>query len=392
MLRHLNLWRNLFLSLLNPNVNSTPPKKYEKNRLHHIFAFSPLQERTYDLLRKSCALSEGLEGLAMPIFHCQIKPVSRGKGKSCVGAAAYRACEKLIDDRTGVRHDYTAKRGLVDAYILTPDRTPISRQRLWDMAESAEVRKDARTAREYEVALPHELPEHVAIECAHRFAAGLVKRYGCAADVAIHAHGAGDKRNLHAHIMTTTRKFKAGTLTEKTHAELSDKKLRLLGIAPGAEQVTKLRAAWASIVNDACRGYGIPSVSPLSLKEQGIDREPPVHLGPQAAAMERRGIRTRLGNENRHALGEPLQESVELSAVTEEIKMREEAHAEIEAAKTDLPRIASIAREEQHAIERAERARQEAELAARREQERQQEEREEREEQRHSHRRGGLSL
>ena len=328
----------------------------------------------------------------MPIFHCQVKPVSRGKGKSCVGAAAYRACEKLVDDRTGIRHDYTSKRGLVDAYILTPDKTPISRQALWDKAEAAEVRKDARTAREYEVALPHELPEHIAIECANRFASGLVRRYGCAADIAIHSHGAGDKRNLHAHILTTTRRFEAGQLTEKTHAELSDKKLRSLGIATGDEQVTKLRAAWAAIVNDACRGYGLPAVSPLSLKEQGIDREPPVHLGPEASAMERRGIRTRLGNENRRAMGEPCLESVELSAVTEEIKMREEAHAEIEAAKADLPRIAGLARAEQHALEQAERARQEAELAARREQERQQEEIEEREERHHSHRRGGLSL
>jgi ATP-dependent exoDNAse (exonuclease V) alpha subunit len=330
----------------------------------------------------------------MAIFHCQIKPVSRGKGKSCVGAAAYRACEKLIDDRTGIRHDYTSKRGLVDAYILTPDKTPISRQALWDKAEAAEVRKDARTAREYEVALPHELPEHIAIECANRFASGLVRRYGCAADIAIHSHGAGDKRNFHAHILTTTRKYEAGQLTEKTHAELSDKKLRSIGIATGDEQVTKLRAAWAAIVNDACRGYGIPGVSPLSLKAQGIDREPPVHLGPEASAMERRGIRTRLGNENRRSHGEPLQESIELESVKEEIAMREEVHAEIEAAKTDLPRLASLARAEQQAIERAERAKQEAELAAKREQERQERQQEEREErqQQHSHRRGGLSL
>lgn len=325
----------------------------------------------------------------MPIFHCQIKPVSRGKGKSCVGAAAYRACEKLIDDRTGIRHDYTAKRGLVDAYILTPDKTPISRQRLWDMAESAEVRKDARTAREYEVALPHELPEHVAIECAHRFASGLVQRYGCAADIAIHSHGAGDKRNLHAHILTTTRRLENGQLTEKTHAELSDKKLRSLGIAPGDEQVTKLRAAWAAIVNDACRGYGLPAVSPLSLKDQGIDREPPVHLGPQASAMERRGIRTRLGNENRHSLGEPLPEAQELADLKEEMKTLEEVHAEIEAARSDLPRVASLAREEQRAIEQAERAKIEAEQEARRAQEIEAERQEERQQ---HHRSRGLSL
>jgi ATP-dependent exoDNAse (exonuclease V) alpha subunit len=328
----------------------------------------------------------------MGLYHCQITPISRGKGKGCVGAAAYRACEKLIDDRTGQRFDFTNKGGLLDSYILTPDQTPIARQKLWDMAEQAENRKDSRTAREYELALPYEIPRDVAMECAAKFARALVHRYGCAADVAIHNHGRGDKRNLHAHILTTTRRFEAGQLTEKTHAELSDKKLRSLGIAPGEEQVTKLRAAWAAIANDACRGYGLPAVSPLSLKAQGIDREPQIHIGPNAAAMERRGIRTRLGNENRRAMGEPCQESVELESVKEEIKLREEVHAEIEAAKADLPRIASIAREEQQTIERAERARQEAELQAKRELERQQEEMEEREERQHSHRRGGLSL
>lgn len=326
----------------------------------------------------------------MPIFHCQIKPISRGAGRSCTAAAAYRACEKLTDQYTGQHYDFTRKRGLVETAILTPDKSTISRQQLWSLAESAENRRDARTAREYEVALPHDLPESEAIACAHRFAAGLVKRYGCAADIAIHAHGAGDKRNLHAHILTTTRRFENRQLTEKTHAELSDKKLRSLGIAPGAEQVTKLRAAWANIVNDACRGYGIPGVSPLSLKAQGIDREPPVHLGPQASAMERRGIRTRLGNENRHAHGEQLPEAQELADLKEEISTLEEVHAEIEAARVDLPRVASLVREEQRAIENAERAKLEAEQEARRKQEIEEERQEQR--QQHHHRRGGMSL
>ena len=35
----------------------------------------------------------------MAIYHCSIKIISRGKGKSAVAAAAYRAGEKLTNDR-----------------------------------------------------------------------------------------------------------------------------------------------------------------------------------------------------------------------------------------------------------------------------------------------------
>jgi len=40
-------------------------------------------------------------------------------------------------------------------------------------------------------------------------------------------------------------------------------------------------------------------VSHKSYKDQGIDREPTKHLGPVYAALERKGIRTKIGDENR---------------------------------------------------------------------------------------------
>lgn len=304
----------------------------------------------------------------MAIFHCQIKPVTRSAGRSAVAAAAYRACEKIQDQRTGLTHDFNRKSGLISAEIYTPDSSEISRAELWNKAEAAEARKDARTAREYEVALPRELPESAAIACATRFAKGLVRMYGCAADVAIHAHGAGDKRNLHAHIMTTTRKLEHGQLTEKTVAELSDKKLRSLGADTGAEQVTKLRAAWARIVNEVGREYGIQEISPLSLKDQGINREPQSHLGPHAAAMERKGIRTRIGNENRHARGESVADIKELAAIREEIEIRESAHADISKARTAMPAVSHAVKEEQEEIKRQQAAELEAQRRERRQQ------------------------
>ena len=49
----------------------------------------------------------------MAIYHCSIKIIGRSDGKSAVASSAYRSGEKLMDDRTGLVHDFTKKRGVV---------------------------------------------------------------------------------------------------------------------------------------------------------------------------------------------------------------------------------------------------------------------------------------
>ena len=74
---------------------------------------------------------------------------------------AYRAGEKLTNERDGITHDYTAKQGVEHAEIVLPEGVHAEwardRSDLWNAAEFAETRKDARVAREFEIALPHEL-------------------------------------------------------------------------------------------------------------------------------------------------------------------------------------------------------------------------------------------
>ena len=60
----------------------------------------------------------------MAIYHCSIKVISRGKGKSAVAAAAYRAGEKITNEFDGMTHDYTHKGGVVHTEILLPDHAP----------------------------------------------------------------------------------------------------------------------------------------------------------------------------------------------------------------------------------------------------------------------------
>ena len=96
----------------------------------------------------------------MAIYHCSIKIISRGKGKSAVAAAAYRSGEKLVNEYDGAIHDYTRKGGIVHTEILLPDNAPPAfsdRSALWNAVERIEKAKNAQLAREIEIALPHEL-------------------------------------------------------------------------------------------------------------------------------------------------------------------------------------------------------------------------------------------
>ena len=94
----------------------------------------------------------------MAIYHCSTKPLARSSGRSAVAAAAYRSGDRLVDARQGLEHDYTRRSGVVHSELVLPEGAGTwSRAELWNAAEQAEKRKDARTAREWEIALPSEL-------------------------------------------------------------------------------------------------------------------------------------------------------------------------------------------------------------------------------------------
>jgi hypothetical protein len=91
------------------------------------------------------------------IYHCPTKPLLRPqRGR----AAAYLSGDCLVDERQGLEHDYTRRSGVIHTELVLPEGAgQWSRAELSNAAEKAEKRKDARTARESEVALPDELGE-----------------------------------------------------------------------------------------------------------------------------------------------------------------------------------------------------------------------------------------
>lgn len=222
----------------------------------------------------------------MASYHLQVKTISRSQGRSATAAAAYRAGERIHDARQQIEHDYTRKRGVEHAAIVLPAGAPAwaeDRAGLWNAAEAAENRKNSQVAREFEVALPHELDHDARVALALDFAAELVDRHQVAADVAIHApHRDGDERNAHAHIMLTTRRLDASGLGEKTR--------EFVVKSQSAAVVSHWRERWADMQNAALQAHGEHArVDHRSLAAQGLGREAEIHLGPDAAAAVRNG-------------------------------------------------------------------------------------------------------
>jgi len=288
----------------------------------------------------------------MAIYHLSVKPLSRKGGRSATAAIAYRAAEKIHDLTSDQVFDYTRKRGVEHAEIVLPTAAAKldinwarDRQQLWNAAEMAEKRKDARVAREYEVALPHELNRGQRVELVRAFAADLANRYGVAVDFAIHApHRNGDERNHHAHIMTTTREITATGLGAKADIELGDRDRGKKGLQSGALEIDTLRARWETLTNEHLREHQIEArIDRRSLEAQGIEREPQSHLGPSVSSMERRGMLTDVGQRLEAERAAAALERVNRAAELAEVRLEQQS---LKVSMLDLLAVLSLARRE----------------------------------------------
>jgi hypothetical protein len=241
----------------------------------------------------------------MAIYHCTTKTVNRSSGRTSVASRAYRAGEKLTDERTGLTHDFTKKEGVVYTEILSNLDTELDRSKVWNLAEKSENRKDARTAREWVIALPDELDEEQRKELAREFAQSLVDRYGVVADLAIHAPSkGGDDKNHHAHILLTTRKAELDTenklvLTQKSEIELSNTKRKSLGMGTSQEEIKQIRATWANLANHALEYAGYRErIDHRSYADQGNQLQATIHEGSKVTQMRRKGIDTEISRFN----------------------------------------------------------------------------------------------
>ncbi|MGV1873804.1 Ti-type conjugative transfer relaxase TraA [Agrobacterium rosae] len=239
----------------------------------------------------------------MAIYHLSSKSVSRSGGRSAVAAIAYRTASLLVNERDGLVHDFTAKQGVDHCEIVLPDGIDADwardRSALWNGAEAAEKRCDARVAREFEIALPHELNNDDRLSLTRAFAQDLANRYGTAVDFAIHVpQGKSDIRNIHAHVMMTTRVVTPTGLGDKSLIERENKWLLDRDLPTSHLQMRDIRQMFEQHANRHMMRAGLDvRIDHRSHLERGLEIEPTEHMGVHASQMMRRGLdvsRTRL--------------------------------------------------------------------------------------------------
>src|SRR5256885_10338156 len=253
----------------------------------------------------------------------QISSVARAAGRRATAAAAYRAGERLRDERSGELVNYGRRRDVLHTEIFLPgqfDSLPVSwardRQKLWNTAEHAEKRHNARVAREYQISLPAELNAGQGMAGARAFPRHLAERYRVAVDLAVHEpRPGGDPRNFHAHLLSTTREVTPAGLGAKAGLDLPPLERRRRELPDHRQEYLNLRERWATLVNEALREANVAArVDHRGLAAQGVDREPLPRIPLMQLKMEQRGVRSELAERLRAEYRERVQRRLQRSA------------------------------------------------------------------------------
>lgn len=261
----------------------------------------------------------------MAVYFLNMKTFGRSQGSSATSAIAYRAGERIRDERTGKIFDHTGRGGVLHTEIVLPERLADAdmswakdRANLWNSVEAAETRSNARVAREFLVALPAELDEKQRLGLVRGFSQELADRHRFVVDFAIHAPRT-DPRNFHAHLLTSTREIHTTGFGPKTALEVSDQQRQERGLTPFYQELVDTRERWAQRANEALEAAKIPArIDHRSLAAQGIDREPALYLPRPLYEMERRGEHNtaaeRLRAEHQARVAERMQRAVKQMA------------------------------------------------------------------------------
>jgi hypothetical protein len=266
----------------------------------------------------------------MAIFRAETKHISRGKGHNIVAAAAYRAGQELTDTNKfnpdAATYDYSKKHGVVVSDIILPTTLidqdfTIDRQTLWSSVEQSEtttrsvkgsrLKQSARLGREWLLSLPSELSDNENEQLTREFTTKLVNDLGVIADYSIHRPSpydikpkkfvgddekrtpvAPDDRNIHAHIMFTTRKADLdpnGVLVfkDKADSERSELWRQQQKLCNGGDYIKEIREMWSTMLNKALEQKNILPVTAKSYADLGLNIVPQHKQGKDATVMSR---------------------------------------------------------------------------------------------------------
>ncbi len=211
-------------------------------------------------------------------------------------------------------------------------KTSREKQNFWQLADSAEKRRDARLMCRIVAELPHWVSAAERRKITEKFGEIFSKRKLGWTGAVHKPDPNGDKRNYHLHFVYTDRPF---TLDPETGAiEFAKKKDRE---AQGFSWITQLRENFAAIVNDvtlwhsAEKGVDLERIFyPGRNADLGITRKPGVHIDPKKTAVSRRTLNEdsferSLVQGQRDGLGEMIRA---ISLYIRDIKAFEELTAE----------------------------------------------------------------
>jgi Ti-type conjugative transfer relaxase TraA len=219
----------------------------------------------------------------MAIYHFSAKVISRASGSSAVASAAYRAAERLHDERLSRDHDFTNKAGVEHSEIMLPDGAPArlaDRETLWNEVEAVELRKDAQLAREIEFAIPSEMNREQAIALARDFVQNEFVDRGMIADLNVHRDiGADGFAKPHAYVMLTMRSVSEAGFGAKVRDWNR------------TDLLNEWRQRWEGHVNERLALLSIDArIDHRTLQAQGIALEPQNKIGAAAARRLEQGL------------------------------------------------------------------------------------------------------
>ena len=251
----------------------------------------------------------------MAIMFVRAQVISRGAGRSIVSAAAYRHRARMMDEQAGTSFSYRGgSRELVHEELALPDQVPTwlkstidgksvagASEALWNAVDAFEKRADAQLARELIIALPEELTWAENIALVREFVRDNLTSNGMVADWVFH-----DKDgNPHIHFMTTLRPLAEAGFGPKRVPVLGENGEPLRVVTPDRpngkivyklwagdkETMKNWKIAWAEAANLhlALAGHEI-RLDGRSYAEQGLDGIAQKHLGPEKAALARKGV------------------------------------------------------------------------------------------------------
>ncbi|RAN82081.1 hypothetical protein B5P43_10405 [Bacillus sp. SRB_336] len=271
---------------------------------------------------------------------------TRSKNHSAVAGAAYRLGLRLVDERTGICHDFRKRKvgeEIVRALTVAPAGAPswaTNPAQLWNRVERAEKRKDAQVARDYRIPIPLGLTDDQAGNLAEEMARFIANELHTPVSIGLHRDAdrdvlgevkPDDKQGFHAHLYFPTRSLAevAGGVDEDGSAEGGAAATPKVKWGPAAailmddgepsgfglkfamhsskqgvrEFVESLNTKWADLANQYTGVVGLTAdYDHRSYKRMGLNLTPQPTMGRAVAAMERQGVSTVKGDRLKEAL------------------------------------------------------------------------------------------